>query len=91
MTKVSTLHKRWSEDPEYRNAYEAMSPEFELASAIIAARLQAGLTQSELAERMGTKQPYIARLETGTNNPSFKTLERIAEATGLQLKISFES
>ena len=90
MTKVRALHKKWMENPEYRQAYEAMAPEFELASAIIAARIQAGLTQEELAERMGAKQPYVARLEAGTHNPSYKTLERIAEATGSHLKISFE-
>jgi len=78
------------EKPEYRQAYEAMAPEFELAAAIIAARMQAGLTQAELADRMGTKQPYIARLEAGATNPSHKTLERIAAATGSRLRIQFE-
>ena len=90
MTKLSALHKKWMEKPEYRQAYEAMAPEFELASAIIAARTKAGLTQAELAERMGTKQPYVARLEAGTTNPSRKTLERIAEATGSRLRIRFD-
>lgn len=90
MTKVSALHKKWLDGAEYRQAYEAMAPEFALASAIITARRQAGLTQAELAERIGTKQPYVARLEAGTNNPSYKTLERIAEATGSRLQISFE-
>lgn len=90
MTKISTLHQKWMEKPEYRQAYEAMAPEFELAAAIIAARTKAGLTQAELAERIGTKQPYVARLESGTTNPSHKTLERIAEATGSRLRIRFE-
>lgn len=90
MTKVSALHKKWLDRAEYRQAYEAIAPEFALASAIITARRQAGLTQAELAERIGTKQPYVARLEAGTNNPSYKTLERIAEATGSRLHISFE-
>ncbi len=90
MTKLSALHKKWMEKPEYREAYEEMAPEFELASAIIAARSQAGLTQEQLANRMGTKQPYIARLEAGTINPSYNTLQRFAEATGSRLHISFE-
>jgi len=90
MTKISTLHKKWMENPEYRQAYEAMRPEFELASAIIAARKKAGLTQAELAERMGAKQSQVARLEAGTTNPSRKTLERVAEATGSHLRIIFE-
>jgi len=90
MTKISTLHKKWMEKPEYRQAHEAMAPEFELASAIIAARKKAGITQAELAERMGTKQSQVARLEAGTTNPSHKTLERVADATGSHLRIIFE-
>ncbi len=90
MTKFSELHKRWMEnDPEYRESYESLETEFALASAIIEARKQAGLTQEQLAERMGISQPYVAKLEGG-KNPSINTLERIAEATGSQLKISFE-
>jgi len=76
--------------PAYRQAYEGMAAEFELASAIISARSKAGLSQAELAERMGTKQPVVARLESGNSNPSYHTLERIAEATGSRLIISFE-
>ena len=53
-------------------------------------RLAAGLTQEELAARMKTKQAVIARLESGRAKPSTRTLERIAQATGHRLKISFE-
>lgn len=90
MTKVTKLHERWMDEPEYRTAYEELAPEFEVASAVIAARSHAGLSQEELAERMDTKQSLIARLESGTQNTTIKTLGRIAEATGTQLKISFE-
>ncbi len=68
--------------PEVREAYEAMSPEFELARELIGARARAGLTQQELAERMGTTQSAIARLEGGGRLPSMKTLLRYAQATG---------
>ncbi len=90
MKAARELHDEWMQDSEYRQAYKNMESEFALASAIIEARKQAGLTQEQLAERMGIKQPYIARLEGGSNNPSVSTLERIAEATNSQLKISFE-
>lgn len=56
-----------------------MAVEFEIASAIIAARTQAGLTQVELAERMNAKQSQIARWESGEQNATIKTLMRIAE------------
>ena len=67
-----------------------LAPEFALAWTLIAARLAAGLTQEELAERMQTTQSVIARLEGGRVWPSTRTLERFAKATGTRLKISFE-
>jgi ribosome-binding protein aMBF1 (putative translation factor) len=90
MTKVSTLHKKWMKRKEYRTAYEALGPEYELARAVISARVKAGLTQEQLAQRMETTQSVIARLESGRNRPSTQTLERLAAATGTRLKISFE-
>lgn len=90
MSKVRDLHKKWEEDPDYLAAHNEMAEEFELASAIISARDHAGLTQEELAERMQAKQSLVARLETGGQNTTVKTLQRIAEATGTHLKIIFE-
>jgi hypothetical protein len=90
MIKVKSLHKEWMKDPDYQSAYNDMADEFSLASAIIAARCDAGLTQEELAEKMSAKQSMVARLEKGGQNITIKTLQRIAEATGTHLKISFE-
>jgi transcriptional regulator with XRE-family HTH domain len=85
MTDVRTLHETWSQDPAYREAHEALRPEFELAAELIAARSRAGLSQAELAERMGTTQSAIARMEAGRHWPSRRTLERLAAATGTRL------
>ena len=90
MSKSAALHKKWSEDPAYRAAYDGLGPEFELARALIEARLRAGLTQSELAERMETTQSVVARLESGRVLPSTRTLEKIARATGTRLRIAFD-
>ena len=90
MTKVRDLHEKWMQDPEYREAYEELELEFELAQAMVEARAKAGLTQEQLAERMDTTQSVIARLEGGHVRPSTRTLERFAQATGTRLKISFE-
>ncbi len=90
MSKVSDLHRRWMKNPEYRKAHQALAPEFELARAVMAARVTAGLTQEQLAQRMDTTQSVIARLESGRTRPSTQTLERRAAATGTHLKISFE-
>ncbi len=93
MAKKSTipanaLFELWREDPEYVAEYERLKPEFELARQVIASRVRAGLSQSELASRMGTSQSAIARLESGRNRPSTSTLERLAKATNSRLQIT---
>ena len=90
MTKVHDLHQKWMNNREYREAHEALAPEFALARAVIDARVKAGLTQEQLAKRMDTTQSVIARLERGRTRPSTETLERVAAATGTRLRISFE-
>ena len=90
MSKVSDLHQKWSQDLDYRRAYDELGPEFDFVRSLIQARIDAGLTQAELAERMSTTQSVVARLEGGRVHPSTRTLERIAQSTGTRLKISFE-
>jgi len=90
MTKISDLHRRWSKDADYKEEYDALGQEFDLARALIEARTAAGLSQSQLARRMKTSQSYIARIEGGTVRPSTDTLERIARATRTRLRIVFQ-
>ena len=90
MSKVADLHEGWLKDPEYRAAHDCLGTEFEVARALIEARSRAGLTQSELAERMDTTQSVVARLESGRVLPSTRTLEKIARATGTRLRIAFD-
>jgi ribosome-binding protein aMBF1 (putative translation factor) len=90
MSGLADLKKQLLKDPEFKAAYESMANEFELASAVIAARAVAGLTQEELADRMGAKQSLVARIESGDQNTTVKTLFRVAEATDTHLKITFE-
>ena len=87
---ASDLHRTWMKDPTYRKEYAVLDEEFSLASAMIEARARAGLTQQQLAKRMRTTQAVIARLESGRSKPSTRTLERVAAATGMRLRISFE-
>ena len=89
MTLICDLHQQWLKAPKYQAGDEAQRPEFEVASAIIAARSAANLTQQELAELMSAKQSLVARLEAGEQNTTIKTLNRIAEATNTRLQISF--
>lgn len=91
--------KRYAEelsarDPEFREAYEGMADEFAALAELLRARQRAGLTQTELAARMGVSQPVIARIEGSIGShkhaPSLATLRRYADACGQRLVISFE-
>ena len=86
---VEEAFARWREDPEFVAAYDALEEEFALATALIRARAQANLTQAQVAEKMGTTQAAVARLESGRTMPSTRSLQRFAEATGTKLRISF--
>lgn len=90
MIKARDLHEKWMEDPGYRQEYEALEEEYALARALIEARAAAGLTQAQLADRMGTTQSAVARLESGRSQPSTQTLVKVAAATGTRLRIKFE-
>ncbi len=84
------LFAKWRKDPTYRAAYLALDEEFMLAGAMVEARAKADISQEEIAKRMKTSQPNVARLEGGKGNPSLKTLRKYACATGTRLKITFE-
>ncbi|WP_067668993.1 helix-turn-helix domain-containing protein [Nocardia miyunensis] len=70
-------------------AYEAARIKFELGAAVRDLRERTGLTQVELADRAGLKQPAVARLEAGGTMPTIPVLERIAEALGVRLSVEF--
>jgi ribosome-binding protein aMBF1 (putative translation factor) len=90
MARITELHRKWMKEPKYRKAYDSLEDEFAVAKAVIAARNRAGLTQTELARKMGTTQPVVARMEGGRIQPSLRTLKRLADATGSRLMIRFE-
>jgi ribosome-binding protein aMBF1 (putative translation factor) len=87
---VEEMFARWRKDPDYTRAFAELEGEYAIAAALIAARSHAGLTQAELASRMGTTQSAIARMEGGKVRPSTTTLEKVANATGARLRVRFE-
>lgn len=89
MTNYEKYFAEQMQNEELRKEYEALEPEFAIIQAIIDARQETGLTQRELSERTGIAQSDISKLENGNANPSIRTLKRLAEAMGKQLKISF--
>ena len=82
MSNLKKLKNQWLSNAQVKRAYDEMTPEFAIAKTLIAARIKAGLTQEEVAERMVTTQSVIARLEAGNSLPSMKSLYRYAAATG---------
>ena len=80
------------EDSAFRREWEAANAELVMLDNILAARAEAGLTQTEVALRMGTTQSAVARLENNLIReklPSRRTLMRYAEALGKRVRISF--
>ena len=87
MTSLVRLKERLLADPEVRAEYERLGPVYELVGAMVEARHEAGLTQKELAERMGTTQSVIARLENAHHMPSLDLVTRYAAALGRRIDI----
>ena len=81
------LHKKWMKNPKYRYEYEKLAPEFEIASAIIDARIKRKISQEELAKRMGTGQAVISRLEGANAKPSLSLIQRLADALNLKVEL----
>ena len=76
-------------NPEFRVEWESLEPERQTIMAIIEGRQSKDLTQKQLAEVTGITQADISRLETGTANPSLRTLKRLAAGLGMKLKLEF--
>ena len=84
------MEEFWAErmkDPAFAAEYQAMQAEFQAASQVLHLRLQRGLSQKELAERVGTRQSGISRLERATVKPSFAFLQRVAEALNARVEV----
>lgn len=89
MTNFSDYLSEQMKDPEFKTEFEALEPEFAIIQAIIDARKLKGITQKELSERTGIAQGDISKIENGNANPSLKTLQRLATAMDMSLKIEF--
>jgi len=87
VSTVDRLKKKWHADPRFRQAYEALKPEFAIARQLITARSRAGLSQAEVARKMGTTQSTVARLESGQRLPAMSSLQRYADAIGHRLEV----
>ena len=91
MKTLKDLKAQLLANPAIAAEYDAQAEEFAAARELIAARARAGLTQSEVAQRMGTTQSAVARLEGGKAAPSIRSLQRYAQAIGCRLALKLEA
>lgn len=84
-----THKKKLMEDSGFKKAYKESEPEYQIARALIRARIEKGYTQQELAEKLHTKQSVISRVESAKTSPSLAFIKRLAEVLNTPLHIHF--
>jgi len=90
-TSRAARRRRAGRSAEYRAEHDRLAPYEALARMIIARRIRYSLTQEQLAERMGTSESAISRLESGQHRPSVETLEKLGHAFGERFVFGFEN
>lgn len=85
--RFSDLKRHALRDAAFRKEYEAIRPKYDVIRAVLNARQQKGLTQAELARRVGTTQSAIARFESGAGNPTLDFLSKVSAAVGARLDV----
>lgn len=90
-TTLDQLKKEAFKNPKVKNAYDELDEEFQLIQALIDMRKQSGLTQEQIAEKMGTKKSNISRLEGANSNPGWKTLQKYAHACGFKIQLQYNA
>ena len=84
------VKKQLLQNPEVQGEYDDLKVLYDIKREIIRLRLEQGLSQKELADKINTKQSAISRLESGEYNPSIEFLAKIANALGKELEIRFQ-
>ncbi len=87
MTNWKSHKQKLLKNPKFKQAYEALEPEYRLANDLINARIHKRMTQTEVAQKAGVSRTVVARLESGTTNPTLGTVSRVANTLGKELKL----
>nr|MBI5455899.1 helix-turn-helix transcriptional regulator [Candidatus Levybacteria bacterium] len=85
----NTYKKKLLKNPEFKKLYIESEPEFQIARAIIRARIEKGYTQKDLAKKLNTTQSVISRVEQAKTSASISFLKRLAQALDTSLQINF--
>ena len=90
-TDLKRFRAKALKNPEVKAEYDALSATYEMKRQMIAMRKEAGLTQEQMAELLGTKKSNISRLESVNSeiSPRFATVEHYARVLGYAVKVQF--
>lgn len=88
---IQKLKERALKNPEVKAEYESLNEEFALIDTLLTMRKKSGLSQEEIARKMGTQKSNISRLEKGAVNPSWKTLQNYAHACGFEISMKVKN
>ncbi len=88
MTTWKEHKQQLLKNPKFKAAYDDLAPEYRLTNELIRARLNKKMTQAEVAQKAGVSRVAVARLESGTTNPTVGTVNRVAGALGKELKLA---
>ena len=90
MNSYQQLKRKLLRNKGVKKAYKELEPEFKFIRMMIQKRIEKGFTQKELAQKIGTKQTAISRLESGAYNPTVSTLRKVANALGAKVEVSIK-
>ena len=85
--KFKNHKKALMKNAEFKKAYEELEPVYQTIRELVAYRIKKGLTQKQLAEKIGTRQSSISRLESSGQLPSLSFLKSVADALNLKLQV----
>ena len=85
---LEEAEKKMLEDPEVRASYDELGPEYEVAEQLIRARLESGMSQKELAAKIGTRQSNISRIDGGQQNVCIGMLKKVAKGLGKKVHVT---
>lgn len=88
MSKWESLEKELLDDLATKREFDKLASRYAVISELIKARIKHKMTQADVAEKTGTKQSAIARLESGNVNPSLEFLQKVAQVMGLSIHLS---
>ena len=91
MSRWEDLETELLADSATKREFDKLVPRYAVISELIAARIKRKMTQADVAQKVGTKQSAIARLESGEYNPTVAFLGKVADALDMRLAISLKS